>query len=176
MRKVNGIILIVIILFVASPSIKAQDNSGLFISASGELPAINLNSSNNVSQQYNFGFGYALPKNVELFFNISAGVLATNSATSGCAYNTSSFGLGVNYLYPINSNYKLGLEFLGAYGEPNVVNTKYEFMLYQGGIKVQSKDLLFAILGVRYRSFLHNNNNSLELFYGIGMRVGLKKK
>lgn len=169
-------IAIVILLILASSSLKAQDGTGPFISATGELPVINLNGSNIVSQQYNIGFGYAFPKKIELLINIASGTLAENSKTFGFAYNTTSFGLGASYLYPISPDYKLGVEFLGAYGGPNVVNTNYDFALIQSGIRVQSKDFLFCVLGVRYRSFLQYNNNSLELYYGIGMRVGLKKK
>lgn len=170
------IIAIGILLILGSPSIKAQNGKGLFISAAGELPVLSLNGSNIVSQQYNIGFGYTFPKNIELLISIASGTLAENSKTSGFAYNTTSFGLGASYLYPISPDYKLGVELLGAYGEPNVVNTNLDFAIIQSGIKVQSKDFLFCVLGVRYRSFLQNNNNSLELYYGIGMRVGLKKK
>lgn len=176
MKKIHKILIIVLLIVVASPTLKAQDNQGLFISTYGELPSINLNRSNIIFQQYNIGIGYAFPKNIELLLNVGAGVLSENSKSTGFAYNTTSFGLGVNYLYPISPNYKLGVELLGAIGGPNDVGTNYDFTVYQGGIKVQSKDLLYVILGVRYRSFTSYNNNSLELFYGIGMRVGVKKK
>ncbi|MDA3879744.1 MAG: hypothetical protein PF436_05085 [Prolixibacteraceae bacterium] len=176
MKNKYSLVLLVMLLFVTVSSLKAQDDIGLFISTSGELPTIDLNGSNTISQQYNFGFGYAFPKNIELYLNIGSGVLADNSEISGFAYNTTSLGVGVNYLYPITTDYKLGVELLGAFGEPNTTGTNYNFVLYQGGIKVQSSNLIFCTLGVRYRSFSSYDINSTELFYGIGMRLGVKKK
>ena len=166
----------VMLLLIVVSSLNAQDNTGFFISTSGELPTINLNGGNTISQQYNFGFGYAFPKNIELCLNIGSGVLADNSEAKGFAYNTTSFGIGASYLYSLTQSYKLGIELLGAFGEPNTVGTNYNFIVYQAGVKVQSNDLLFCTLGARYRTFSSYDENSVELFYGIGMRLGMKKR
>ena len=181
--KMNKFILLIIMQLYLSNFLVAQNKSELFGSFAGELPTINLNSSDIVSQKFDLALGYAYHKNAELFVYVGNGVLGQRSESESFVCEISNFGIGANFLYPIGSDLKLGIEASGSYGMSDVYDDiNYDHWIYQGGIKVQSANSslggidVFAILGVRNRSFFHYSINSLELFYGIGMRFGVKKK
>ena len=157
-------------------TLNAQSKDKLFLSFSGELPTINLSGNNFISQQSNFSFGYTLPNNFELLLNIGAGVFGENSETKKYIYENTNLGIGADYLFPINDRYKLGFEVASSLAWTITNDIDNDHIIYQGGIKLQESNSLFGILGVRYRSFIDNPNNSLELFYGIGIRMDFKKK
>jgi len=161
----------VILLFFLSPSINAQ-----YCSFSGEVPTLNLNGSKIVSQQFNAEYGFFLPKNIQLFFNNGVGVLGSSLLTSVYTVKTSVDGLGVSYLHPIDSIVKIGIELQVAYGSSST--NSYDFMLYEGGfistLSLGNKCFLSMTCGIRNRSFLYSNNNSLELFVGTGWMIKRK--
>lgn len=161
-----------------------DDSSQLFMTMSGELPSYDLNHSNILAQQYNLGFGYKLPKDVELFLNIGNGLFGIQSDDLNFVCDNTTCGVGFSYLYRINTVFKLGLECQVAYGFADVVNNvDYSNAICQAGIKAQSANSdygiidVYGVLGVRQRNFFDfSTYNSWELYYTIGMRFAFWTK
>jgi len=182
--KKHQVVLLIALLSLCIQHIKAQNHSELFVATNGELPSVKLSNSDILAQQYNFILGYYFPKNVELFMNVGLGMLGKSTDEFSFISENTILGVGANYLHPVNSKYKLGIELMAAYGYSGIMNNiNYDHAIYQACIKAQTTEPLcnminfYGLVGVRYRSFYHYSSYSgLELYSGIGMRFGLFKK
>lgn len=175
MRRIYFLSVIIVKLLTVQ-CLFAQNDSGFFISMSGEFPAINLRKSDIVSQQNSVGLGYTFSNNIELSGNLSLGVLGADSEVNSFVNQITCAGVDLAYLYTFNSGLKAGIGIMTSYALSDVIDdVNYDHLIYQAGIKFQQGWAIGAV-GVRYRSFFdYSSYNGPEVYIKLGMRFMLSK-
>lgn len=167
-----------IFLLFLSLSLFSQEKTKWYGSFSGELPAMHLAGQNIVSQQLNLNFGYQYSSNLSVFLAGGTGLTGENSVTTEYIRQPTLLGIGADYMFNIGNNSKLGLELIVQSGtnKGNSTNPNYyDFLNYQGGIKIESNNI-YAVIGIRNRDFYVNNTSNLELYYGLGYKIHFTTK